>query len=40
MSDERLSFSCMMSVHREKISKDKQGFIKWVIDHLRRGPRC
>jgi len=27
VSDERLFGSCMMSVHREKTSKDKQGFI-------------
>jgi len=29
----------MMSVHREKISKDKQGFIESVIDRFARDSR-
>jgi len=29
----------MMSVHREKFSKGKQGFIEREIDHFGRNPR-
>jgi len=29
----------MMSISREKISKDKQGFIEWVIDCFGRDPK-
>jgi len=36
MSVERLSGLCVMSVHREKISKDKKGFIESVIDRFGR----
>lgn len=32
MSDERLSGLCMLSVHREKINKNKQIFIEKVIE--------
>jgi len=32
-------FLCMMIVHREKISKDKQGFIERVIDRFGRVSR-
>jgi len=28
-----------MTVHREKINKDKQGFIERVLDHFGRDPR-
>lgn len=34
MTDNRLSALCMMSVHREKISKDKSQFIETVIDQF------
>jgi len=39
MSDERLSGLCMMSVHREKISKDKQSFVERVVDRFGSEPR-
>jgi len=39
MSDERLPGFNMASVHREKISKDKQGFIKRVLGRFARDPR-
>jgi len=29
----------MMSVHREKVSQDKQGFIERVTDRFGRDPR-
>jgi len=35
-----MSGLCMMSVPREKISKDKQGFIERVIDHFGPDPNC
>jgi len=38
-SDEHLSGLRKMSVHREKISKDKQGFIESVVDHLDKQSR-
>jgi len=30
----------MLTVPREKISNDKQGFIERVIDRYERDPRC
>ena len=39
MLDERLPGLCMMSVHREQISKDKQGFIESVTDCFGRDLR-
>jgi len=36
MPDERLSDLCVISVHREKIRKDMQGFIKRVMDRFGR----
>jgi len=39
MSGERLSGLCVMSVHHEKISKDKQGFIVKEIDRFGRDLR-
>jgi len=38
MLDERLFGLCLMSVHREKIKKVKQGFIVRVFDRLGRDP--
>jgi len=36
MSDERLTSLYLMSVYREKISKNKQGFIESVLDRFGR----
>jgi len=39
MSDGRLPSLYMSSVHREKISKDEQGFIERVLDRFGRDLR-
>ena len=39
MSEKRLPDLCKMSVHRENIRKDKQGFIERMLDRFVRDLR-
>ena len=39
MSDDRLSGMCMLSIHREKVKRQKTVFIEKVIDKFGRDPR-
>ena len=39
MTDDRLSGLCMMSVHRDKISQEKEEFMNTVVDEFGKDRR-